>query len=182
MTTKSTIFRHFSLLGVLLLLIVFGCKKEDTPTNEDYFIKSKVNGALVTAAYVYPNSDLVYNAYITEDLSFQIPRGVSASSSQGWSIYVSNLDLDHITYPKTLILSGAVDAPYIDVLYNNGTSGAQGNFVIDDYETYPFNITLTKWSNNILEGTFEGKLRWGGGVDSTATFNNGEFRLKLVRF
>ena len=137
---------------------------------------------MVTAAYAYPNSDLVSNAFITIDKSFQIGRSISASSSQGWNIYVQDLDLDHITYPKTLTYSDGIDVPYIDILYNNGKNGAQGNFLLDDYATNPFSLTLTKWSNNILEGTFEGKLRWGGGQDSTATFNNGEFKIKLIRY
>lgn len=179
MTTKTAILKHLGLFGFLLILITFGCKKEDTTSSSnDYYIKAKVNGVLVTATYSSPNSELVSNAYITEDQMFQIERGISATSSGGWNILVRNLDLDHLTYPKILTYADSD----IDILYNNGTSGAKGNFVLDDYDTYPFSLTLTKWSNDILEGTFQGKLRWGGGQDSTANIANGEFRIKMTRY
>jgi hypothetical protein len=179
MTSKTIIFRYSGLLGIVLLLIAFGCKKDETGSSDDYFIKSNVNGVLVNATYTLPNSDLVSNAYDSEYHMFQIERGISASSSQGWNIIIRELDLDAITYPTTLTYS---DHPDMDILYNNGTSGAQGNFLLDDYETNPFSITLDSWSDDILEGTFEGKLRWGGGSDSTTTINDGEFRIKMIRY
>jgi hypothetical protein len=180
MTSKTIIFKYSGLLGIALLLIAFGCKKEEAGSTDDYFIKSTVNGVWVTATYTLPNSDLVSNAYDSEYYTFQIERGISASSSQGWNIIIRELDLDDIAYPKTLTYS---DHPDMDIMYNDGTSGAQGNFLLDDdYDTNPFSITLTSWSNDILEGTFEGKLRWGGGSDSTTTINDGEFKIKMIRY
>lgn len=176
------------LVSLTALIVTVSCKKEDTseidvpPTTNEYYIKSTVNGSLVIATYSTPNSSLVSNAYFTDDNRFQFERKVSSGSSQGWNVHIEDLDLDNITYPRTLKETNLSVDPYIDVSYNNGTSGAAGNFVINNLDSNLFSLTLNKWSNDVLEGTFSGELIWGSSYDSTFTFSNGEFKIKLVRF
>jgi len=183
MATNTAVCRKLTLSGIFIILIAFGCKKENaSPSSGDYYIKSNVNGISLTTTYVMPNSDLISNAYFQDDLWFHIIRGTASGSSQNWDFRVTNIDLDKITYPKTITLTDNTDEPSLDVLYNNGTEGASGNFLNDYLDPTTFHLTLNKWSNDVLEGTFEGKLIWGGGYDSTLTVKSGEFRIKLMRY
>jgi len=184
---------HFIII-LFCSLCIFACKKSETDpgpaqsvtnpptTGASEYIRAKVNGTLVEATFKPQNSDVVCNPYFVDDDQFQMERYVSASSTKGFEMFLWDLDLDHMTYPRTIRQTNMSGDPYPEMVYNNGTSGADGNFVINNLDSTLFSITFSSFNGNILQGTFSGLLRWGGSYDSTLTFTNGEFKIKMVRF
>jgi hypothetical protein len=188
-TISSKIWISVLFIFISIIFICCNNNDDDPPDNNNnnnppagsYYIRAKVNGTLVEASYSPANSDIVSNAYHTDDKRFQIQRYLSSGTSQGYNISVDDIDLDQITYPKTLAYSGYFGLPMLDVFYNNGTDGASGNFVINNLDSTLFSLTLSSYISDVLSGTFSGKLRWGSDYDSTLTFTDGEFKAKLIR-
>ena len=192
---KSALFKiNIFTLMILTSLFFICCNNNDDdestnnntnnnpPVQESYYIKAKINGTLVNAAYSTANSDLVSNAYHVDDKRFQIERYVASGTSKGYIISVMDLDLDQISYPKTLRYTSYSGLPTLDVYYNNGKEGSSGNFVVNNLDSTLFSLTLNSFTSDVLSGTFSGKLRWGNDYDSTLTFTDGEFKAKMIRY
>lgn len=186
----NTTYRNIFLCTAMAICFS-NCKKKSpalvdtipvTSTSPTEYIRAKVNGTLVEATYKFPNSDVVSNPYHSADQRFQMERYVSSSTSQGYEIFLQDLDLDHITYPTTIRQTNLSGDPYPEMIYNNGNSGADGNFLINNLDSTLFSITFSSFNNDVLQGSFSGKLRWGSNYDSTLTFTDGEFKIKLIRY
>ena len=167
-------------IGLVILASLFvmtSCKKKNNSNATSDYIEADIDGTPVIAKYTY---GIAY--YFEDDDRLYFEKLVTSGSSQGWTVSIDDLDLDNISYPRTLRFTNFTYDPFLHMLYNNGISGPKGNYVINNLDSNLFSLTLTKWSADILEGNFSGKLRWGSDYDSTLTFTKGKFEVKLKRW
>lgn len=177
---------RFLLLITILIFSITSCQQEDpdpvpVPDAFDYYIAAKVDNIQVSA-FSNPGNSPFGSSFDPDQRMVQFQRYVSENTTQGWNFFINNLDLDNITYPKTIKYTNFSTDPLPEVIYNNGMEGAKGNFVVNNLDSNLFSITINSYTNDVIEGTFSGKLRWGSGYDSTLTFTDGEFKVPLFRY
>jgi len=186
---------------LMLSFLVISCKKDDqtdvenndnsTTTSSEFFIEGKVDGVMVRAEYVCPNTgcDLVTGNYDYDFDWIVMKRTVSATDNKGWDILIEGSDLDNWQLPDTIGPSGYSGEIDLDLSYYvgngvNGSSYSDNNFIVDNVVLgeNSFEMIVTSKANDILEGTFSGELRNGSDTDLRVTITEGKFRVKLLRF
>jgi hypothetical protein len=185
---KTNLTQFFLLSTILIFLL--SCGKEDSnnekeeETNEketvEFYMEAKVNGELVRTEYFVMNS----NIYNTINNNCIIETRKSSSDIRGWNMDLEYLGLDSLSYPINLKYDNFNNIPRIKSMnYVDIPNGGAGTYVLDIYKPDQLVLTLTKWEDEILEGTFSGDLKWNlsSTGDSTITFTEGKFKIPMRR-
>ncbi|MFD2561226.1 hypothetical protein [Aquimarina rubra] len=168
------------LFGITGILMAFsGCQSDDDSGQADFFIEGTVDGEKVYADYLRPGTT---ETYFAESHRFTFQRKISEENQIVWYMSVDDLDLDNITFPRTLRHFENNGDPFLDFSYINDNDGQEISYGLDNINTERFSVVLTDWSDDILSGTFSGELSSGAGDnDPFITVTNGSFRIKLSR-
>lgn len=158
------------------------CKKDDEKSASDFYIKGKVDSQLVNCEKdVTASINGFFGIYI-----LQISM-VDEGTSDSWTFqFQATEHPDSWTLPKTF--TGDILNPFGDFV-NGGVSLSAGAYgPLDPIlcgMDWDFNLTVTKWEDNIVEGTFSGNMYTGDCDDTTpeilesAAVTDGEFKVKV---
>lgn len=181
-------FKKTLLLSCLLLAFAAffpSCNNDDnsSPAN-DFYIQGKVEGQLVNCTKVVAPASIFSSFGVTILQMSMAEEGGSGT----WTFQIQSTAVpDDWTLPKTFV--GDIFAFASDNV-NGGGSNSNGlqygpldpiSCGID----WEFKLIVTKWEDNILEGTFSGPM-YGGDCDDTTPetltsvdITEGKFRVKV---
>ena len=179
--------RFSFLLSLCLISLLYSCSSDDggivvTPDTTS-FLEATVDGDVVKADFAVLLQDREFNGFFTKNNSVKIQRYVSSSDNRGYFITLNRTDLDSINYPLEIKYASATDKQSLRFVYYDIDNNPWLNNMVDDGD---FSITLTKYENKTLEGTFEGNLYRIDPNDSTniltKAISNGSFKMILKEF
>src|SRR6185369_4790139 len=133
------------LKAILLITFLAGCSRHDddnspvtptptpAPTGSTYFIEGKVNNVMHHSEYICPNTgcDMVNGNYDEFMQSIAMMRTTSATDPIGWSIHISDVDLNNWQVPDTLDGTWFTGFEHLDLSYYSGTWDSDHNYLVD---------------------------------------------------
>lgn len=169
---------------LFLLLIIFSCSEDkgDPGLGYEFYIKAELDGELV----IYANESSpksVNGAYVTHEgnpngTTLHIQRRANNTSSSNYiSIDINRIQLDDIVTPYNLQDPANPDPkPYFQIAVDDFDSDTYyGTTLLGN----DINLSILGKENDIISGTFSGKLKTQSG--QTMTVTNGEFRSRIDR-
>lgn len=148
---------------LVAVVILGGCKKDDAEAGGPYYMRFKVNGALVefkvqaSLVAAFGHADKVYNAAFT---------GYDIDSNISLQVFDSK-EIGATTYSGYGLVNSAIVGAIIGYSDKSGTLYTQGALNSDA------TITIAEITSSTVKGTFSGTLRANGKPDLAVT--NGEF-------
>ncbi len=146
-----------------------------TATETSDLITASTNGESKEFKFVDTSVPLSNHLNFTSPTTsiVRMERCSSAKAKEKMSLLIVNYDLDKLTYPykvpqkntgKQMTLRYEVQKSNIMIPYQN----------VDDFE-----LELSEYKNDILEGTFSGTVKNAG--NRTIKIENGKFRVKIIK-
>jgi hypothetical protein len=188
-------FNFTQALLFIFLMLFAACSKDAPAQVEPYtgngFIRGKVgleylNYTEPLLFYDEDSSSHYYNPTINEGL-LVIMRGGKYPDERIMTLIINGIDLDNLSIPTVINsfptrenkLQGALMLRDFTTPENIVIGGPEDYYNFEGQTHEDIIIRITSKANDIIEGSFEGKVKSGSGLEKVVT--KGEFRVKLVR-
>lgn len=168
-------------LALIISLFHLSSCKKDEPQAPDYStgnsVSFEVNGTAKNLTYKVPASDPFFNAYLFEDQIIQIQRLVSQGSPEGVNFTFDRIKLDQLNLPATFGYSNDSNSISLSFFYYDENNVSYGQNILDPDD---FQLELSSKTNDVLEGSFSGRLYSVDG--DTLSIENGVFEVWVKRY
>lgn len=167
---------HALLLFFTISFIFCACSKKESISNDEEFegfVSATINKEIIRAEYKPILGDPLYNAYYQAEKNILFSRRINSQQTHGFRIEIKDVSLEQSIFP---------------LLLNHSTKGnPRVNFAyIDENDSIwqmniaapmQFQLTLEKYQNNRISGTFGGTL-YLSSIDSLP-ISEGKFEVEL---
>lgn len=169
-------FKKINLLIFGAMMFVLSCsKKEESSPKKEFegYISASIMGKNIKAEYKPVLGDPLYNAYYKAEKNILFARRLDSKKTHGFRIEINDVDLDQVNFPIVLQHNTAGN-PRVNLAYTDENDSL---WQMNIAAPMMFQLTLDKYQNNRISGTFGGTLYLS--EKDSLKIDNGKFEIEL---